>query len=187
MFLEKKWGSPAIKVDVGTCINDMQLLLHWSWRKCLSRNLVPRVFLSFWRQRRKGRETLGTRLIWPDIRHGLVPLSVSVCTISTQARAQLRRESKNCAWPCASFYAYFTSHLGHVLFYVRLFLRSCLCNLWKQGLYAIAYARPALLELRVALVLLLAWLMKLCFLSVFKSSVSSVYVKKKKEDCKYNY
>ena len=161
----------------------MQLLLHWSWSKYLSHYLVPRVFfLPFWRQR-KGRETLGTRLICPDIRHGFVPLSVSVCTISTQARAQLRRKRKKCAWPCASFYAYFSPHLRHVLFYLRLFLRSCLCNLRKQGLNAKAH--PGLrfysLELFVGLVLLLAGLEKLCFLSSFKSYVSSVYMEKKKK------
>ena len=59
-----------VKVNTSTwSTNKMQFLLHRSWCKWFGYNLVPRLsLLLLQRQQREGRETLGMRLIWPDIR-----------------------------------------------------------------------------------------------------------------------
>ena len=121
-----------INVDVTTCICEMHLLRHRSWRKWFGHHLLPRVsLLPFGRRRREGREMLGTRLIMSDIRQtrACAIFCVHYFILSRQARAQVFRErKKKCAWPSACFYAFDGSFSRHPLFiftYTYAYVRGC--------------------------------------------------------------
>ena len=72
---------------------------------------------------REGREALGTRLVWPDIR------PTSACATFCFHNFDGRRYSKEqllLALRC--FYAYVASFSRYELFYLHLCFHSCLCR-----------------------------------------------------------
>ena len=98
--------------------------------KWFGHNLVPRVsLLPLWRRRKEGREMLGTRLIWSDIRQtrACASFCFRVHYFDASKGTGIKRKKK-CPWPCACIYTYVGSFSRHVLSYLYLCSRPCLCN-----------------------------------------------------------